>query len=100
MKIDPNRRRYELHFEGEVIHSDNLKQLQDMGRNMVVYYEIFQYVKSVPTESSRNQKLRLCDMEDAAKMIIKGFSKQTTAQKFHVHADYLMSTLRKNQLIK
>jgi hypothetical protein len=92
--------RYELHFEGQVIHSSNLKQLQDMGRNMIVYYEVFAYYKSVPTESSRNQKLRLCDMEEAAKMIIKGYSKQTAANKFHVHPDYLMSTLRKNQLIK
>ena len=94
--------RYELHFEGEVIQSKSLKELQDIARNTVCYYEIYAYFRSAKPDgsSSGNLKLRLCDIQEAARMITKGYSKQTTAQKFHVNPDYLMSTLRKNQLIK
>jgi hypothetical protein len=93
--------RYELHFEGEVIHSKSLKELQAIARNTACHYEIYAYYRAaVPVgASSGNLKLRLCDIQEAARMVNKGFSKQVVAKKFRVNADYLMGILHKNQLV-
>lgn len=92
--------RYELHIEGEIIKSTSLKELKNIAKNTLCYYEIFTYVKSNPGMStSGNLKLKLSDMQDAAMLINKGCSKQITARKFHVNPDHLMRVLRKNHLV-
>jgi len=90
--------RYELHFDTEVIHGD-IRQLKRIIQNTYRHYELFVIYRSRPAQGSNssNLKMKFEDIQNAQKLLERGYSKQSISKKYKVNPDYLSQLLKQYQ---
>ena len=93
---------YEIRFDGKVIRGKNLSEIRALSNSTTCYYEIYKVYQSA-MKSPPRRLMNIQDVQEANRMVARGYAKQTVADHFSVSADYLrkvLKSLHKNQTIE
>lgn len=101
--------KFELHIEGKIIPSEDyayLRELTHTTESPFFIFQVFQSSMNIELEITKEKKRRaprVCkkmtdeQIEDAIRLIEKGYLKAIVHKKFHVSLDYLNASIKKYQ---